>query len=72
MFKLIPNPGEEYSRPSVIRTSIIRTLDYPNSEADENYWFKVQEIIITSSFIIVSARAMYTFIYFVSISVHDS
>ena len=59
-----------YSRPSVIRTSIIRTLDYPNSEADENYWFKVQEIIITSSFIIISARAMYTFINFVSI--HDS
>ena len=62
----------KYSRPSVIRTSIIRTLDYPNSEADENYWFKVQEIIITSSFIIISARAMYTFINFVSISVHDS
>ena len=62
----------EYSRPSVIRTSIIRTLDYPNSEADENYWFKVQEIIITSSFIIISACAMYTFINFVSISVHDS
>ena len=27
--------------PLIIRTSIIRTLDYPNSEADENYWFKV-------------------------------
>ena len=61
-----------YSRPSVIRTSIIRTLDYPNLEADENYWFKVQEIIITSSFIIISARTVYTFFNFVSISVHDS
>ena len=46
-----------YSRPSVIRTSMIR-----NSEADENDWFKVQEIIITSSFIIISARSIYTFI----------
>ena len=40
-------------------------LDYPNSEADEDYWFKVQEIIITSSFIIISARVLYTFIDFV-------
>ena len=47
-----PPPGDthvyNYGRLSLNRTL---ALDYPDSEADENYWFKVQETTITLSLI---------------------
>ena len=58
------------STEKVIGTTVDPRLSEPR--LSEPHWFKVQEIIITSSFIIISARAMYTSINFLLASMTAS